>query len=504
MIAALLGALLLPSPSGADVTIYPPPDGEPASADYAVTVYGEPTFCYTSYQFADESDERIAGRPVSPISFCYFDIDGEATVSIGFLDGLREAGVDTSSVVVRPLAHGITPEVVDNEIRFTLDAPCQLSVEPGGSLKHPLHIFANPPETDVPDPDDPDVRYFGPGRHRAREIDIKASETVYIAGGAIVELDPVPEAELGEPHKAYGLDVYSTTGLFDGHWQKDVTVRGRGIICGRRAIEQRQRGPLIRVQGIENLKIEGIIIRESSVWSLNVVNCRDVHIDNVKIVGHYVNNDGICIGGTSDALVENCFTHNADDSFEIKVWIPQENVTFRNCVVWNNVGGSLGLMHETGADITNVVYEDCTVIHSTDNISACPVVGLKLTGPGNATNFRFENIVIEDVRGPRHAPIKVINNWDDWHVEHPTKPGSPYELLDPPEREEPSGKISNVVFRNITVLSSASSDVVLISDGPGSEIDGITFENVVINGQRLETGDPRIKTNAGVTRVEVR
>ena len=503
MIAGLLGSVLMTGPCAA-MTVYPAPEGEPASVDYAVTVDGEAAFCYTSYQFADGSEETIAGRPVSPISFCAFDLDGPVTVTVRLLDGLRDAGLDTSSVTVRPLAHGIRPDVTNGECSFTLDGPCQLSVEPGGSLSHPLHIFANPPETDVPDPGDPNVRYYGPGRHRAREVDIGSAETIYIAGGAIVELEPLGEGELREPHKAYGVDVYSTSGLFDSHWQKDVAIKGRGIICGRRAIEQRQRGPLIRVQGIENLEVEGIIIRESSVWSLNVVNCRGVHIDNVKVVGHYVNNDGIVIGGTSDALVENCFTHNADDSLEIKVWIPQENVTFRNCVVWNDVGGSLGLMHETGEDIKNVAYEDCTVIHSTGGSSACPVVGLKLTGPGNASNFRFENIVIEDVAGARRPPIKVINNWDDWHVEHPTKPGSPYELLDPPKREEPSGKISNVVFRNITVLRSANSDVAIVSDGPGSEIDGITFENVVINGERLKPGDARIKMNAGVSGIVVK
>ena len=503
MSTALLGIMLV-TQSSASVTLYPPPEGEPASADYTVTIDGRPTFCYTSYQFDDGSKTRIAGRPVSPVSFCSFGLDGSARVTVRFLDGLRQAGVNTSSVVVRPLAHGIEPEVRNGETTFIVERPCQLSVEPGGSLKHPLHIFANPPEVEVPSPDDPNVRYYGPGRHVVRGVSIKTGETVYVAAGAIVELQPVPEEERGAPHKAYGLDVYSIGGLFDSRWQKDVTIRGRGIVCGRRAIEQRQRGPLIRVQGIEGLRIEGIIIRESSVWSLNVVNSRGVHIDNVKIVGHYVNNDGIVIGGTSDALVENCFTHNADDSLEVKVWIPQENVTFRNCIVWNDVGGSLGLMHETGADVKNVVFENCTVIHSTDNMSVCPVVGLKLTGPGKASDFRFEDIVIEDVVGSKRAPIKVINNWDDWHRDHPTKPGSPYELLKRPEREEPNGRIRNVLFRNITVLRSASSDVAIISDGPGSEIEGVTFENVVINGRRLVPNDERIKVNEGVSGVEVR
>lgn len=485
---------------------YPAPPGEPASKDYAVHVNGRPVFCYTSYRFDPESKTTIAGRPVSPVTFCSFDHEGEVEVEVRFLEGLKEAGLDTSRVVVRPLSHGIRPRVRDGRIRFRIQKPCQLSIEPGGAIRHPLHLFANPLEKDVPDPNDPKVRYYGPGYHEASEVELQSGETVYIAGGAIVSLKPSPPEKLpaGSLHQNYGVDTYWAPGLFHSSGKKNVTIRGRGILCGRKALEQFQRGHLIRNEWAEDLTIEGIIIREAAVWSIYTTNCQRVHIRNVKIVGHYVNNDGIPIGGTSDALVEDCFTHNADDSLQVKVWIPQRNVTFRNCVVWNDVGGSLGLMHESDGGIENVVYENCTVIHSTDDMSVCPVAGLKLTGRGSARGFRFENIVIEDVRGPRRPALKVINNWDDWHLEYPTKPDSPYELLNPPKREQPSGAIRDVLFRNVQVLNCRNTDVVLIAEGPESPIEGVTFDNVVINGKRLVPGDPRIKTNAWVSGVVVK
>jgi hypothetical protein len=161
-------------------------------------------------------------------------------------------------------------------------------------------------------------------------------------------------------------------------------------------------------------------------------------------------------------------------------------------------------MHESEGGIENVAFENCTVIHSTDDMSVCPVAGLKLSGPGSACVFRFENIVIEDVRGPRRPALKVINNWDDWHLEHPTKPGSPYELRDPPKREKPSGAVREVLFRNVAVLECRNAEVVLIAEGPESPIEGVTFDNVVINGKRLVPGDPRIKTNAWVSGVVVK
>ena len=259
----------------------------------------------------------------------------------------------------------------------------------------------------------------------------------------------------------------------------------------------------MKFEFVENLRVEGIIIRESPVWSLNMVNCRNVIVSNVKVIGHFVNNDGIVVGGTSDALVQDCFSHNADDSLEIKVWIPQKNVTFRNCIVWNDIGGSFGLFHECGAELQDVLFENCTVLHSTDGSSVCPVVGLKVTGAGSVHDIRFENITIEDVRSERRPALKLINNWDDWHIEYPTKPGSPYELLNPPKRETPYAPIRDVLFKNVRVLECKNQDVVLMSDGKDSPIEGITFDNVVIAGKRLVQDDPRIKKNEWVRDVKV-
>jgi len=487
------------------VVITPAPPGEPASEDYAVFVNGKQVFCYTSFRFDTESKITIKGRPVSPVSFCTFDHEGEVEVEVRFLDGLKKAGIDTSKVVVRPLARGIKPKVKDGSIRFRIKDNGPLCVEPGGGITHPLHIFSNPLEKDVPDPKDPNVLYFGPGTHEVGETDLKSGQTVYISAGAVVYLRPVPrEQVLGGLHQNYGVDVYWAPGMFGSTWQKNITVRGRGILCGRRALERGQRGHLVKFHTIENLTVEGIIIRESAVWSLNVVNSKHVRISNVKIIGHYVNNDGIAIGGTSDAVVEDCFSHNADDSLEIKVWIPQSDVTFRNCVVWNDVGGSFGLMHECGAELKNVLYKDCTVIHSTDDMSVCPVVGIKLSGAGSVHDIRFENITVEDVRSKRRPSLKVINNWDEWHMDLPTKPGSPYELLNPPKRETSSGSIRNVVFKNIRVLESGCDEVAIISESAESPIEGITFDNVVINGKRLVPNDPRIKKNEWVRDVTVR
>lgn len=484
------------------------PEGEPASPDYKVLVNGTPVFCYTSYQFAGNlkgaEPMTLAGRPVSPISFCSFDISGEVEVEIQMLDNLRHSGIRTDRMTVRPLSLGIRPVVKNDRFRFRIGKPCQLSIEPGGSLQHPLHIFVNPPETHIPRKNDPKVRYFGPGVHNVRDLSLNSGETLYIAGGAVVNLEAEEPSKLGKSEMLYGQEIFATDPLCDTNGKKDVTIRGRGILCGRKALEKNQRGELLRLAFIDNLKVEGVILRESSAWSMNIINCRGVHVDNVKVVGHYVGNDGIVIGGSSDVLVENSFCHNADDSFEIKVWMPQRNVEFRNCTAWNDVGCAFGLCCESKASLSGVLYKDCTVIHATHPTTSRGAIGISLEGVGMVANFRFEDIIIEDVAGSLQAPLKVINNWDSPFMNLPAKPGEPYEQANAPERQTPRGKISTIVFKNVNVLKSECPDVVLMADGPQSEISGVTIDNVVVNGRKLMPRDLRIKTNAWVRDVLVK
>ena len=52
-------------------------------------------------------------------------------------------------------------------IEFELSKPGHFSVEfdEGIRIDHPMLIFANPKETEIPDPDAPGVVYFGAGVH---------------------------------------------------------------------------------------------------------------------------------------------------------------------------------------------------------------------------------------------------------------------------------------------------------------------------------------------------
>ena len=84
-------------------------------------------------------------------------------------------------------------------------------------------------------------------------------------------------------------------------------------MCGRHTFEQRQRHKMVQVQFADEVHVEGIILRESSGWNMMLDHASQVHVDNVKIIAHFANSDGMDLSGLTDSVVSNGFVHNGDD-----------------------------------------------------------------------------------------------------------------------------------------------------------------------------------------------
>lgn len=517
----LLLKVLFQDTATAQIVIYPNSLGETQSQDYQVSVNNQPIFCYTSYAFSEFSTQKIMGRPVTPLTFASFDFQGTVTVSITFGSSLTSAGIDISKVTIRPLSLNIKPTFIfGNTISFQLSEACQLSIETGNQTTRVLHLFANPLELNPPLSTSTNVKvlnpgthnaadvtlsgnqtvlYFTPGVHQVPSISPKSGELIYIAGGAVVELTPVSGATYNENLSGYTFAEVNP--LINASWVNNVTIRGRGVLSGRLALNNLQRCNLIREQGCSNFNIEGVTVRESGNWSINLVNSSVAVVNNVKVIGHFVNSDGFVVGGVSNATVRNSFCHNADDAFEIKSWISMQNVIFDNCVSWSDVGCCFSLAWEINANVSNVWFQNCTVIHSFAKSTAQPAIGICSSfAPGLISNIHFKNIVIENDESG-HAPIKVINNWqtNSWTYDSALcTSDNPYVLKNSPS-DTGIGSITNVSFDNIQVINSINPDIAIISAGTNAPINDISFNNVRINGVNVTNSYPHLYTNQWVS-----
>ncbi len=456
--------------------VYPVPDGVDKLYDYKITVNGEPLETYKTYAFPGNNIQTttVIGRPATEVSVAYFDFFGEAEIEIEACGGEFAIG-DTP---IRPLSEGIVPTINGNKIKFTLNKPCNLSVEPFGT-EHPLHLFANPIDKNLPDFDDPNVTYFGPGVHYIDPIYLKDNETLYLDGGAVLYVNRQEKDE--GLHTVYGYQLTFIDAAFMAD-KKDttydtkmdnITIRGRGIVSGNKTLEKFQRHKLIQLYGVKNSSVDGIILLESSGWNFFIAQSDGVYVNNIKMVGHYANNDGIDACDSVNLYIQNSFAHNADDSFLVKSWYPVDNVTFKNCVVWNDVSTSLGAVCEINRPVTNVLYKDCTVIHSSNPLwtaNSGGVVGIWDAEGGDIDNFVFENTVIEDcVAGKEPIKVNLHSHGVEFHDDY---------------------EVKNITFKNFKILDTRENTVAIV--GPREHgIHDVTFENLEINGEKVLSVDDR-------------
>lgn len=143
---------------------------------------------------------------------------------------------------------------------------------------------------------------------------------------------------------------------------KDVPVKDRMFGEGRWLRPQ-----FIQPYRCTNVLIEGVTIRNSPMWEINPVLCKNVTVRDVKVASHGPNNDGCDPESSTDVLIENCVFDTGDDCIAIKsgrnrdgrrVAVPSQNIIVRNCVMKDGHGG-VTIGSEASGDVRNVYVENC-------------------------------------------------------------------------------------------------------------------------------------------------
>lgn len=399
---------------------------------------------------------------------------------------------DFSEVVVRPLSLGIIPEIIGNTVSFRLDAPCQAVVEFDG-IAGALHLFAEP-EREEFTPDEHTV-YFGPGEHDAGRIVLHSGETVYIHRDAVV---------YGE---IYAEDVH------------DVTVMGGGILDHSKAeavitddvdfIDPPRPSP-IEIRYSENVTLRDIIIRDPCFLAVRPICCENVRIDRIKIIGCWrYNSDGIDLLNCRHAEVTNCFVRSFDDSLCIKgfctpfvgqmnhggrVYDIAEDITFRNCIVFNGWGKALEIGVDLCArEVRNCRFIDCDVIHATH-----AAMDISNVDYADVHGILFENIRVE--YGEKGTP-PIFQSSDDVTYPGDSADFMPYLMLAkvyyfkaysfPGERR---GRIRDVIFRNIRVTAPRMPESVIEGYSDEYAVENLAVDGVFLNGKKITS-----PADAGIT-----
>jgi polygalacturonase len=466
-----------------EVTVYPAPEGEPLNAKFNVKVDGMDVPVYNAKIGKEDKVGREKAMDVRLESHLYYDIAGIAYFDLKKGSAKITVSVEDpiTKVKILPTSFGIKPTIAAKTVSFEVDKPQHVTVEINGDHIRSLHIFVNPEEKDVPDPNDPNVVYFGPGIHTITSKHIGDNKTVYIAGGAVVR------AGVGEDEESWPARWAPAAGL--RNWRdasfnlrgKNITFRGRGIFDQEGVPNQ---GRQMMRATVDGLNMEGVIFRNSSSWTVSLRDCNNVHIDNIKILGFRANSDGIDINSSIDVLVENCFLRTLDDLVVVKTLKGSkqdaERIRVRKCVLWNEVAHALSIGAELTRKVEDVIFEDCDVIGDHGREWTLRIYH---TDSALIKNVRFENIRIEE-------SVKFASLWINKAVW---------------TSDAQRGRIEDVVFKDITVNNSGRplrAGMEFVGYDEEHQVKNVVIDNVVINGKKVVRED--VKTNEFVEGVTVK
>jgi hypothetical protein len=468
---ALLGLVMTPLVAAASlgdaaparVVVCPAPAGAALNRDFVIKVRvpgGEwqPVPAYLIRV------DAVIGTTHAPhaSSLASFDFEGAVELAITRSRGRIEAAR------VRPLSYGISPAVNGDTLTFTLTRPRNLSIEVNGDLFGNLQLFANPLETERPDPADPNVIYFGPGLHEIaseppvgvpppslvnepagkyppsfyqglgrRTLRVPSGKTVYLAGGAVVR------------------------GRIACEGVENVRIIGRGMV------EQGERGSGVRIANSRNVEVSGIFTPQCLTGG-----SQHVRITNVKCISYLGNGDGMNVISSSDVVIDGVFNRNSDDC--ITVYGTRggftggaRDITVRNSTLWADVAHPI-LVGTHGSTPQPEVLERLTfrnldiLDHKEPQLDYQGCLALNAGDSNLIRQVRFEDIRIEDFRQGQLVNLRVFYN-----RKYCTSPGR---------------GIEDVLFRNVTYTGTRAEPSIIAGYDDARLVRNIVFENLVING----------------------
>jgi len=393
-------------------------------------------------------------------SMVYFDFSGTVEVAV------RKNNGSFREVKVRPGSYNIPVKIIGKTAFFTLNNPQKVSVEFDGDVLHNLHVFGNPLETNKPDPNDPDVIYFGPGVHQPQdlpgnEFNIPSGKTVYIAGGAVVRAKLVCDRV------------------------ENVKIMGRGIL------DQPMRG--VEIRHSNNVEVEGIIVINPKHYTVYAGGSKNITIRNIKSFSANPWSDGIDLMSCSDVIIDDVFLRTSDDCIAIyghrwDFYGDVRKYKITNSTLWADVAhpiqiGIHGNTDTAGETIEDIVFDNIDILEQDEddpNYQGCMSIS---AGDFNLVrNITFKNIRVDDFQEGQLLNLRVVNN-----AKYNTGPGR---------------GIENISFENISYNGSNLSSSLISGLDAAHGVKNISFKNLKINNKLvLDSGAANIKIGGHVENV---
>lgn len=393
----------------------------------------------------------------------YFGFEGEVEIEV------KVPEQELEKVTISPLSYGIEPEIdkENHTVIFTISQPDAYTIMFNDSPERAIHIFANPLEKDVPNPDDENVLYIEPGEWDLGEIKAESGQTIYIAGGAVVH------------------------GRIFAENKENITIMGRGIIDGSTYEGWKGTSSFVPVEinSCKDVVVKDVLLLNSNAWVCQGYDTQNMEIDGIKIISSRPNDDGISLQSCVNVQVKNSFVRSWDDSLVIKNYAgSSSDIHFTNMQLWTDFAQSMEIGYETNkgkienATITDITFEDILVLHNYHK----PVVSIHNGDNATISDILFSNITVEDAQmgsGDSHAMAFLI----DFNMIINNQWTTTFDR----------GQIKNITIDGLKVLSGKFCESRIQGAGVNHLVSNVTIKNMEILGEKitdLQAGKIKIST----------
>ena len=414
--------------------------------------------------FVDGSEMPVYAVPVTyggPHSFTQLDCAGDQFP----MEVEIVPSYEVTEAVVLPESLGVRAEVREGKVCFTAEDYGKFTVIFNGDYPKAYTLFIRPYE--VPEvPAGYELIEYQSGIHFVDCIELTSNTMLFLHSGALlIAKQPTAEEETPQTSSDWaGMPRWKP--FISASYAENILIAGHGMIDFTN-LDWHARNP-ISITGCTNVSISGITLINAPEWNITVTLSKDVTVREVIIFGYRQNSDGIAMVDTQNAVIENCFIRSGDDLFEVKSMYSDsetggQNITYRNCIAWADKCRAYGIIQETKNNISGVLYEGCSVLYRLADWSEELGSLIVLVGDGGH---------ISDVT------FRDMEIWQD----------ATYAInvsLGPTDWSEGSvvGQIDNVLFENIAIRGNRNVRL----RGAGGAPDHITFRNVTVDGQKINS-----------------
>ena len=261
----------------------------------------------------------------------------------------------------------------------------------------------------------------------------------------------------------------------------DIAFTGTGAIDGNEAIFHGEtvhghieglfypRAPLLYMEHVEGFTLRDVTLQNSAFWTVHLVGCRGVTIDNVTIQNSLsmANCDGIDPDACTDVNITNCRITAADDCIVLKTtraaqkYGPCRRIRVSGCELTTR-SAAFKIGSESEGLFTDVDVGHCVIRSANRGVS------LQLRDKGSVENARFHDIQME---------TRLLDPIGWWGKAEPVAITANRRYP-----ETPVGRVKHISFENIT--SEAEGGVVIVGDPAARNIEDVRFTDCTFRLRR--------------------